>query len=708
MCVLAGAMSSKSSKGSNWGLLVGAITAIAVVGFAVTKFWPTSSSNLSGFSSKDSDEVLIDSGSDSESESESEPDSNTSLKKSEPTGKNDESKSSAENDAKYVQALSLATKYHKGERFIQASECFTEAILLYPHASEKIRGGPITSLYNNRSASLEKSGPEHYDAALRDLELVLNADGKNLKARARRARIFEAQGKLQEALVEYTVHVSTEQEFQLGSGHPTEGAKAQELGKRVAMSNVVVALEKMRSGQHEQNLPNKTYCSLFMEMFPSTHQWKDKFQGISIETLIQKFNDAPQENNLEELIDVVICAISMESYEVAFKFLSKPANIALSEEPSAMNLLSLRARLQGMFKHLRRNLNGAYACYKESLSYYPDSTESLLLLAHSSTEIFGVADEAQRIFVRVLCNLVGENNDILLKFITNSSKGTVTEESLPVEQLGVQYIRERYDVERCIDIAYCFYHRACHWVVRDSKHEFRENAIPLAERDLLLSLAILEGIGNSKESCRVARMLYVCTLLKLISLLGQTKGLAGVAQTEDDIAKCKKFVELAMAIEPKHPQVIMLRGDVFAMEDRYDEAMAQIEGLIGAADSEDGIIFVMKANMLTHQGMKYLAEGQEQQNPALQDGLFQKAKEYLKEAGDLYEKALQVDANCVEALAQACQLKFLLWEFESAVAYAERAVPLARSAEELNDLESLRVQTITNLAVFKEMSRFRN
>ena len=74
----------------------------------------------------------------------------------------------------------------------------------------------------------------------------------------------------------------------------------------------------------------------------------------------------------------------------------------------------------------------------------------------------------------------------------------------------------------------------------------------------------------------------------------------------------------------------------------------------------------------------------------------------------MYEKALEVDTNCVEALAQACQLKFLLWEFESAVAYAERAVPLARSAEELNDLESLRVQTITNLAVFKEMSRFRN
>lgn len=604
-------------------------------------------------------------------------------------------------EEKYVNAMSMASKLHKGELFQQAAEKFTEAIDLYPIVTKK--GGSLMSLHYNRSACYEKAGIHFYDFALHDVNIVLKSDAKHLKARARRARIYEAQGKLQEALIEYTIHFSTEQEMMqsTGGGNPTEGMKIQELGKLVAMNNVAVALEKMRQGSHEQSpLPNKTFCNMIFEMLPSTHRWKDQFDStVAIDTLIQRFDNAPPENNLYELMNVVICALSMESFQIALKYIGKSASVALSVESNANHLLSLRARLQGVFKQLQRNLTGAMVCYNESISYDPHNTESLLMLASSSIE-YGEVESAQQLFSRILTHLVGDHNKILHQFVLSSSEGILIDNiSSFVENIGAKYIRENFDEKTCIELAYCFLHRAHLWVVRDSKHEFRPNAVVLAEQDLLLALTILEGIGNSNKSCRVARMAYIQTLLKLIHLMGQTKGLTGVPQTEDDIVKCKNYMDLAIIVEPDHPQVIMLRGDVLAMEDRFDEAMIQIERLIYIANKDDGIPYVMKANMLTHQGMKYLTEFQEKQDPTL----YQKALDFFKEAGELYDNALKVESQCVEALAQACQLKCLLGEYESAAAYAEKAVPLARTADELNDLESLRVQTTTHLAVFQEM-----
>ena len=67
----------------------------------------------------------------------------------------------------------------------------------------------ILPMYNNRSAMYERAGK--FDEALNDITVVLAVDVKHMKGRARRARILEAQGKLNDAIDELVLLMSLEQ-----------------------------------------------------------------------------------------------------------------------------------------------------------------------------------------------------------------------------------------------------------------------------------------------------------------------------------------------------------------------------------------------------------------------------------------------------------------------------------------------------------------
>ena len=90
---------------------------------------------------------------------------------------------------KYDDASRLASKYISGQSYEKAVEKLSEALELAPRISTSSKD--MIALYNNRSAMYEKLGT--FDKSLSDITVVLTMDAVHLKARVRRARIFEAQ-----------------------------------------------------------------------------------------------------------------------------------------------------------------------------------------------------------------------------------------------------------------------------------------------------------------------------------------------------------------------------------------------------------------------------------------------------------------------------------------------------------------------------------
>jgi tetratricopeptide (TPR) repeat protein len=91
--------------------------------------------------------------------------------------------------SKYEDANRLAQKYISGQAYAKAVEKLSEALSIAPKLPSA--GRDLVTLYNNRSAMYEKQ--EMYDKSLADISVVLTMDANHLKARIRRARIYDVQ-----------------------------------------------------------------------------------------------------------------------------------------------------------------------------------------------------------------------------------------------------------------------------------------------------------------------------------------------------------------------------------------------------------------------------------------------------------------------------------------------------------------------------------
>ena len=89
----------------------------------------------------------------------------------------------------YDDAARIAKKYLDGQSYTKAALKFTEAIDLANRVPSATKD--LLALYNNRSATYEKA--EEFDKSLNDITVVLAMDTNHIKARYRRARIYEAQ-----------------------------------------------------------------------------------------------------------------------------------------------------------------------------------------------------------------------------------------------------------------------------------------------------------------------------------------------------------------------------------------------------------------------------------------------------------------------------------------------------------------------------------
>ena len=93
----------------------------------------------------------------------------------------------AEYKDKYDKAISMADKLMKGQRYLQASERYSEAIDILPFVPTA--QGNILPLYNSR-ARCTKRAARSITIRLNDIALVLQMEPTHMKARVRKARFW--------------------------------------------------------------------------------------------------------------------------------------------------------------------------------------------------------------------------------------------------------------------------------------------------------------------------------------------------------------------------------------------------------------------------------------------------------------------------------------------------------------------------------------
>lgn len=137
----------------------------------------------------------------------------------------------------------------------------------------------------------------------------------------------------------------------------------------------------------------------------------------------------------------------------------------------------------------------------------------------------------------------------------------------------------------------------------------------------------------------------------------------------------------ANSLDPENDTVLLMEADLAASTGDIQRATELCEKVRLRADSDDGIPYVIQANLLTQQAFMYMSSGNE--------SMMYLAQNNLKEASETYEKALQINPNCIEALTQFAQLQQLLGDADRGCALIERALKLGRSKDEVQEMSQV-------------------
>lgn len=270
-----------SSTGSNRNLTI-VITLLAVVAVGIGYFALQPVVSQKPFKSSDTKQVDDDIDEDDDEENEVSVQTETIQDDTSIAAAAEEAKKLEELKSSYDDVCRVASKLLAGGAFERAAEKYSEALELarqIPTVSKK----DVITLYNNRSAMYEKLG--EFQKALSDITVVLAVDNKHIKARGRRGRIFEAQGKLKESIQEFALNILIEQSQ--GIQNQDNIPKIDELAKSLAREQCVGIIAEMRNPQFRRSLPSKAYMKNFFNLLVSTYDRKEKYQDA--DQLVQYF-----------------------------------------------------------------------------------------------------------------------------------------------------------------------------------------------------------------------------------------------------------------------------------------------------------------------------------------------------------------------------------------------------------------------------------
>lgn len=300
----------------------------------------------------------------------------------------------------YESALKEALEKMNKEDYNGAADKWTECIDLSSEISTFKLRDKIT-LYNNRSGMYQRAGRD--DLSLTDIDCVLALSPLHLKSRARRAKIYERQGHMQEALFDYAVLVILESGPTSNGVRSDAGEHAERqlhtINKQLAMKPAM-KLYSYLNQQPPGELKRNSLCKELLEKGPTFHSFSSKLKSTTKSDLLEIVDINPPLYDLGAILTILDLAwidIISHRYADGFDTVKKylPAIRQAVDVESRNNELSLDVikniaellLLSAIEMQLRSAQSKAVTIFEEILELVPDHFESQIRLASCLTEM---------------------------------------------------------------------------------------------------------------------------------------------------------------------------------------------------------------------------------------------------------------------------------------------------------------------------------
>lgn len=414
----------------------------------------------------------------------------------------------------YTGLTSKADKYHKGGLYLKAAETYSEAIKLvnvYQPAS-----ADLVLLYNNRSAMYEKHGD--LDNSLADIRVILSMEPTHERAHGREARICEAQGKLSDALIKYTIqmilqrHAASINQYEKQSAMEKRQQALQQLAEKMDyLAKKVAATEAKKYLSNDNSstvLATKSVCRNFFDTYPSTHQWILKYKGANIKSL----NDSDghiegernDETNLNAILQTTYYYIANGSYSKAFENIAGVEIADIDEDISIeyKKLISKVLELRGVEKQLKRNYKEARALYERAIAYDSGNFESTLKIASIMIDNEDRYNDAVELFDQLLATYSSDDLITSWIYINRTVLWLMKDEtaSLRPDALA-NAIKDISDVVKLTGMSMLLFYDIVSLLL----------LLLICVRDMRLSATVLLSIGSSSSStyCNHCSVTYI-------------------------------------------------------------------------------------------------------------------------------------------------------------------------------------------------------
>jgi len=666
-------------------------------------------------------------------------------------GENDDEEQQKIKDAelrsKYEDATRVANKLIQGNAYGRAIEKLTEALELAKLVPPS--GKDVMALYNNRSAMYLKEG--NVEKAMQDITSILTFDPKHIKARNRRAKIYEEQKKYQECLDDLMLAGV----LQRAQNIQSDESKLEFLTRTIAMQRVPELVQQLVAAgeSNSSKLPSRSHCKNFFDTFPSVHLWRHHFEDgqVTKSQLLTKLSELSQlaalaispvtspsppidtttssdtassattalSGGISISKDVLRATLLLICYELycenafgaAFSRLddlqSKFDAVAAVEGFRAaagkvngadLQAVALMLELLGTQKHLLYDLNAATSLF--ALSLEADQLLHTQTLSQATFEADGeiLGDDDQLIFHSVDVRL--KQAAILLEKCEDDKAMEVFEDLLS-GQSGNESDEFR---------PWVLIHRTTYWLNRNEMYELKPHAMEAALSDVeeclkMTSVEVDEEEDEEAEALRKAARLIA--LLRSMHVLTQTKQQLGMLPTEEDQARNSASLAEIKTLFPKHEAVLQLEVDALTSSGDPDGALQLLEDFARKhPQGKDGLLEVtlvlLRASIVTARAFMIL------QSPNVGQLQLADAQGSFKEAEMLYAAAMKADPSAIEVAAQFAQLKNAIGDYDDAVQLLQNALPISRSRVEVQELCQMLIMNSAQGRAYKEFFKITN
>ena len=324
----------------------------------------------------------------------------------------------------------------KSKKYMEAAEAFTEALDLIDSsqpdkATSSALSKQVITLMNNRSAMYEKGGLP--DLSLADCDSVLDLDPSHTKARTRKLRVLESEGRHGDALVEVCaiqLKFMQENREKLKMGiqvkPPVPQSKIEDLMGNIVPGEIDIYMEKIKAENKGRGLPSNHTIVQLLQSFTGFNKWmKEAAKDGSVRSItadIAALGPEGEGDNGVKKVELLLKRGRRHAYERSFLKAKEDfeAAYALAGEGgdpviNALVDVDTLARLlewTGMSRHLGYDLVGASKCYEKCSELEPQNAEVLVKRAGVKMD-GGDHDAASKLFEEALA-LDPDNPDALL------------------------------------------------------------------------------------------------------------------------------------------------------------------------------------------------------------------------------------------------------------------------------------------------------